>query len=78
MLAYERMDVYQWAVEFLALVARVLEKMPRGNSGLSDQLRRASLSIPLNIAEGSGKLPTSVDHVYDHDDHHERERVYEA
>ena len=57
-LAYERMDVYQWAVEFLALVARVLEKMPRWNSGLSDQLRRASPSIPLSIAEGSGK-PTA-------------------
>ena len=60
MLAYERMDVYRCAVEFLALAARILEKMPRGNSGLSDQLRRASLSIPLNIAEGSGK-PTMAD-----------------
>lgn len=55
MLAYERMDVYQCAVKFLALSAKCLEKFPKGNAGLADQLKRAALSIPLNIAESSGK-----------------------
>jgi len=52
------MDVYRCAIEFLGLSARVLEAMPKGNSGLADQLKRAALSIPLNIAEGSGKTST--------------------
>ena len=54
-LAHERLDVYQRAIEFLALASRMLEGMPKGNSALADQLRRAALSIPLDIAEGAGK-----------------------
>ena len=58
MLAYERMDVYKCAIEFLGLSARVLDTIPKGNAGLADQLKRAALSIPLNIAESSGKTST--------------------
>ena len=60
MLAYENMDVYRCAIQSLALSAKALEGMPKGNSGRSDQLKRAALSIPLNIAESSGKT-TSAD-----------------
>jgi len=55
MLDYERLDVYQCALQFAALSFQILEKMPRGHGELSDQLRRATISIPLNIAEGAGK-----------------------
>ena len=57
MLDHERLDVYQLTLEFLARLLPALESWPRGHSKLADQLRRAATSIPLNIAEGSGKAP---------------------
>jgi four helix bundle protein len=55
MLDHEKLDVYQCSIAFFALAVQVIEAIPRGNSILSDQLIKASLSIPLNIAEGAGK-----------------------
>jgi four helix bundle protein len=60
MFGFQRLDVYQAAVDFLARANPLSDKVPRGYSALADQLRRAGLSIPLNIAEGSGK-PTERD-----------------
>ena len=54
-LNHENLDAYQAAIDFLALVVRLLEQFPRGHGAVADQLRRAALSIPLNIAEGYGK-----------------------
>ena len=36
-------------------VLPVLQHLPRGNREISDQLKRASISLLLNIAEGAGK-----------------------
>ena len=58
MLDYEKLDVYQCAIEHLACVFKWLPLLPRGHSALTDQWRRAAMSIPLNIGEGAGK--TSV------------------
>ena len=55
MLDFERLDAYRCALEFAALSFRIIESLPRGHSQLADQLKRATISIPLNIAEGSGK-----------------------
>ena len=60
MLDHERLDVYQCALRFAALSLAMAKALPRGQSELADQLRRASMSIPLNIAEGVGK-PTLAD-----------------
>lgn len=60
MLDYERLDVYQRAIEFLALAADVVDSLPRGRATLRRQLEDASFSITQNIAEGVGK-PTDAD-----------------
>ena len=52
---FRQLDVYQTAVHFLPLAAAIADGLAPRYAGLADQLRRASLSIPLNIAEGSGK-----------------------
>ncbi len=56
MLDYEKLDVYRCSLEFLAIALRLATRMPKGYSSLGDQLRRAATSIPLNIAEGTGKV----------------------
>jgi four helix bundle protein len=54
-LDHEKLDAYHIAVEFVVLSDAVIENLPRGRGYLSDQLQRAALSIPLNIAEGAGE-----------------------
>ena len=59
-LDHENLDVDQRSLEFLALVLRVVGQLPRGEREIREQLKRAAMSIPLNIAEGAGK-PTPAD-----------------
>jgi len=55
MLSFQKLDVYQRSIEFLAFSRQVLRRIPKGNSDLVDQLRRSAQSIPQNVAEGAGK-----------------------
>jgi four helix bundle protein len=52
MFGFQKLDVYRCAVTFLGVASTLAERVPRGHSALADQLRRAALSVPLNIAEG--------------------------
>lgn len=54
--AHEKLDVYQAAVTFLALVHELIPRLPRGKSALADQIERAAMSILFNIAEGCGEF----------------------
>lgn len=60
MLSHEKLEVYGVTLRFYALTALVVDSLPRGHASVKDQLKRASTSIPLNIAEGAGK-PTVPD-----------------
>ena len=58
---FEKLKVWQEARELVALVYQLLERFPRNeNYVLCDQLRRAAISVPSNIAEGAGR-PTDAD-----------------
>ena len=53
---FEKLDVYQKAVDFADQAASITEQFPRGYGYLSDQLNRAALSIAANPAEGNGRF----------------------
>ena len=55
MLSFQRLDVYQRAIEFLALASEIVEDLPRGHAERADQLLRAAESVVRNIAEGAGR-----------------------
>lgn len=52
---HEKLDVYKAALELNRLVAEIAGQLKEINRHCRDQLVRAALSIPLNIAEGNGK-----------------------
>lgn len=52
---HDRLDVYLAAVDMVALTQAIVGAFPPGYSDLADQLKRASTSIALNIAEGAGE-----------------------
>ena len=52
---HERLDVYRVSIGFVALADNTIATLPRGRAYLADQLQRAALSIPLNIAEGAAE-----------------------
>ncbi|MBM4320580.1 MAG: four helix bundle protein, partial [Deltaproteobacteria bacterium] len=54
-MSFRKLEVYQISLRFLALAVRIGATIPAGYPDLRDQLRRASTSVPVNIAEGSGK-----------------------
>ena len=56
MTTFRNLNVYIKSKELVKQIYELLKKFPREEQfALSDQLRRAVISIPSNIAEGSGR-----------------------
>jgi four helix bundle protein len=54
---YKKLDAYKIAKEFTIYVYSLLKKYPSYEQyALCDQLRRAVVSVPSNIAEGMGRM----------------------
>ncbi len=54
--SFEKLLIYQKAVDFADRVCERSENFGRGYSFLVNQLNRAALSISANIAEGNGRF----------------------
>ncbi len=53
---YKNLDVYKESKNLVKMVYRLIEQFPKVETyALCDQLRRAVISVPSNIAEGSGR-----------------------
>lgn len=56
---HEKFIVYQRAIEFVELTDFAATRLPDGRAYIGDQLKRASSSIVLNIAEGAGEFSSN-------------------
>jgi four helix bundle protein len=57
--SFRELLVWQRSIQMTVAVYRLTGKFPREEIyGLTSQLRRAAVSIPSNIAEGTGRLST--------------------
>lgn len=52
---FEKLDVYQAALEFISLVDQIVHQLPQGYAHRKNQLQRSADSIADNIAEGVGE-----------------------
>ncbi len=55
MFDFEKFEVYKKAKQLTKEISDLIAGIKGANSRIIDQLLRASLSIPLNIAEGAGR-----------------------
>ena len=54
--SYQDLEVWKKSIDFVEQIYRLVKQLPKEETyALSDQVRRAAISIPSNIAEGSNR-----------------------
>jgi four helix bundle protein len=55
-LSHKKLDVWKLAITFVKEIYKATQKFPKSEIyGLTNQLRRAAVSVPSNIAEGASR-----------------------
>ena len=53
---HKKLDAWKISMDLVFEIYQAMEKLPRGEKyGLVDQIRRAAVSVPSNIAEGAAR-----------------------
>lgn len=54
---YEKLDVWKFSMDFVTDIYKLVDEFPPTEKyGLTSQIKRAAISVPSNIAEGSGRM----------------------
>ena len=62
MFGFQDLDVYRWSIRFLQLTSTLADQAVHGQREVYDQLRRAAMIVPVNIAKGNDRGPLADRH----------------